>query len=130
MKGEIDFSAFSPTDYRYAVDELRDYLSDEAYVRYKAKIEAAVVRVFEKRGIVKKELCDEIVAATSNVTAAEVYEEEKKTRHDIRALVNVIRSKVSNEAKPYVHLGATSYDVVDTANALRYKDAVLNIIIP
>jgi adenylosuccinate lyase len=37
---------------------------------------------------------------------------------------------VSDEAKPFVHLGATSYDVVDTANALRYKDAVLNIIIP
>ncbi len=130
MKEEIDFSAFSPTDYRYAVAELRDYLSDEAYVRYKAKIEAAVVQVFEKRGMLKQDLCDEIVEAASNVTAAEVYEEEQKTRHDIRALVNVIRSKVSDEAKPFVHLGATSYDVVDTANALRYKDAVLNVIIP
>jgi len=130
MKEEIDFSAFSPTDYRYAVAELRDYLSDEAYVRYKAKIEAAVVQVFEKRSMLKQDLCDEIVEAASNVTAAEVYEEEQKTRHDIRALVNVIRSKVSDEAKPFVHLGATSYDVVDTANALRYKDAVLNVIIP
>jgi len=37
MKEEIDFSAFSPTDYRYAVDELRDYLSEEAFVNYKAK---------------------------------------------------------------------------------------------
>lgn len=130
MKEEIDFSAFSPTDYRYAVAELRDYLSDEAYVRYKAKIEAAVVQVFEKRSMLKQDLCAEIVEAASNVTAAEVYEEEQKTRHDIRALVNVIRSKVSDEAKPFVHLGATSYDVVDTANALRYKDAVLNVIIP
>ncbi len=130
MKEEIDFSAFSPTDYRYAVAELRDYLSDEAYVRYKAKIEAAVVQVFEKRSMLKQDLCAEIVEAASNVTAAEVYEEEQKTRHDIRALVNVVRSKVSDEAKPFVHLGATSYDVVDTANALRYKDAVLNVIIP
>lgn len=130
MKEEIDFSAFSPTDYRYAVDELRAYLSDEAYVEYKAKIEAALVRVFANRGILKQELCDEIVAATSTITAAEVYEEEQKTRHDIRALVNVIQSRVSDEAKPFVHLGATSYDVVDTANALRYKDAVLNVIIP
>jgi adenylosuccinate lyase len=130
MRKEIDFSAFSPTDYRYAVDELRSYLSEEAYVRYKAKIEAALAQVFEKRGILRKELCDEIVAATSSITAEEVYDEEKRTKHDIRALVNVIRSKVSDEAKPFVHLGATSYDVVDTANALRYKDAVLNVIIP
>jgi len=129
MKEEIDFSLFSPTDYRYAVSDLRVYLSDEAYVRYKAKIEAALAQVFASRGLLKQELCDEIVAATSTVTAEEVYEEEQKTKHDIRALVNVIRSRVSDEAKPFVHLGATSYDVVDTANALRYRDAVLNVII-
>ncbi|MBE0516523.1 MAG: adenylosuccinate lyase [Methanophagales archaeon] len=130
MNEEIDFSAFSPTDYRYAVDELRSYLSEDAYVRYKAKIEAALAQVLEKQGIVKRDLCDEIVAAASRITAEEVYEEEKRTKHDIRALVNVIRSNVSDEARPFVHLGATSYDVVDTANALRYKDAVLNVIIP
>ena len=130
MKEAIDFSAFSPTDYRCAVDDLRAYLSDEAYVKYKAKIEAALAHVFEQRGIVKQDLCDEIVAAASNVTAAKVYEEEQKTKHDIRALVNVIQRGVSDEAKPFVHLGATSYDVVDTANALRYRDAVLNVIIP
>lgn len=130
MTEEIDFSVFSPTDYRYAVGELRSYLSEEAYVRYKARIEAAIVCAFEKRGIVKRELCDEVVAAASSITAEEVYEEEKRTKHDIRALVNIIRSKVSDETKPFVHLGATSYDVVDTANALRYKDAVLNVIIP
>jgi adenylosuccinate lyase len=130
MKEEIDFSAFSPTDYRYAVADLRAYLSDEAYVTYKAKIEAALAQVFASRGLLKQELCDEIVAAASDVTAREVYEEELKTKHDIRALVNVIRSQVSDEAKPFVHLGATSYDVVDTANALRYRDAVLNVIIP
>jgi adenylosuccinate lyase len=130
MKEEIDFSAFSPTDYRYAVDELRAYLSDEAYVTYKAKIEGILAQVFATRGLLKQDLCDEIVAAASTVTAKEVYDEEQKTKHDIRALVNVIRSRVSDEAKPFVHLGATSYDVVDTANALRYRDAVLNVIIP
>ena len=130
MKEEIDFSAFSPTDYRYAVDELRDYLSEEAFVRYKAKVEAAVARAFERRGILKAGLCDEIVEAASKVKAEEVYEEETRTKHDIRALVNVIRSRVSDEAKPFVHLSATSYDIVNTANALRYKDAVVNVIIP
>jgi adenylosuccinate lyase len=130
MTEEIDFSAFSPTDYRYAVEELRAYLSDEAYVRYKAKVEIALARFFANRGLLKQNLCEEIIAATQTVTAAEVYDEEQKTKHDIRALVNVIQRRVSDEAKPFVHLGATSYDVVDTANALRYKDAVLNVILP
>ena len=104
MKEAIDFSAFSPTDYRYAVDDLRAYLSDEAYVRYKAKIEAALAQVFAARGLLKKDFCDEIVAAASKITAAEVYEEEQKTKHDIRALVNVIQRGVSDEAKSFVHL--------------------------
>jgi len=130
MEEEIDFSAFSPTDYRYSVAALREYLSDEAYVQYKAKVEAAVASVFEHRGILKSELCDEIVDAASKVTAEAVYEEEQHTKHDIRALVNVIRRRVSDEAKPYVHLSATSYDIVDTANALRYKDAMKHVIIP
>lgn len=34
------------------------------------------------------------------------------------------------EAKPYVHFLATSYDIVDTANALRYKDATYKVILP
>jgi adenylosuccinate lyase len=129
MKEEIDFSLFSPTDYRYAVSDLRAYLSDEAYVNYKAKIEAALAQVFASQGLLKQELCDEIVDATKAVTAKEVYDEEQKTKHDIRALVNVIRNRVSDEAKPFVHLGATSYDVVDTANALRYREAVRKVII-
>jgi adenylosuccinate lyase len=130
MTNETDFSAFSPTDYRYAVEDLRAYLSDEAYVRYKAKVEVALANVFAKRGLLKRELCDEIAAAAADLTAEEVDEEEQKTKHDIRALVNVLQRRVSKEARPFVHLGATSYDVVDTANALRYKDAVLNVIIP
>lgn len=130
MNEEIDFSAFSPTDYRYAVPELREYLSDEAYVKYKAKVEAALACVFAKKRILTSDLSDEIVAAALDVTAEEVYKEEKKRRHDVRALVEVIRSRVSDGARPFVHLSATSYDIVDTANALRYRDAVTDVIIP
>jgi adenylosuccinate lyase len=130
MTNETDFSAFSPTDYRYAVEDLRAYLSDEAYVQYKAKVEVALADVFVNRGLLKRELRDEIAAAAADLTAEEVDAEEQKTRHDIRALVNVLQRRVSKEARPFVHLGATSYDVVDTANALRYKDAVLKVIIP
>lgn len=37
---------------------------------------------------------------------------------------------MSDVAKPGVHRFATSYDIVDTANALRYKDALNRVIIP
>ncbi|MCJ7633268.1 lyase family protein [Candidatus Bathyarchaeota archaeon] len=124
------YSLFSPTDYRYGVKALEPYLSEEAYVRYKAKVEIALVQVLAKRGLCSNKIAEEIAQAAREVTANEVYAEEERIKHDVRALVNVIRSRVSEEAKPYVHATATSYDIVDTANALRYKDSVSNVIIP
>ncbi len=124
------YSLFSPTDYRYGVRELQPYLSEEAYVHYKSKVEAALVRELASRGICSREVADEVRRACDSVAAAEVYTEEERIKHDVRALVNIIRSRVSDSAKPFVHLTATSYDIVDTANALRYRDAVQNVILP
>src|SRR3989344_4771252 len=124
------FDLTSPTDFRYGVEELRPYLSEEAFVRYKSRVETALAQVLAERRVIKQEYADEIVKASQEVTAAEVYVEEEKTRHDIIAQVNMIRKRVSDGAKTAVHRTATSYDIVDTANAWRYKDAFNNVIIP
>jgi adenylosuccinate lyase len=117
-------------DYRYFVRELAPYLSEESFVRYKSRIESALAKVLARRGIISKKSAEEILKASKEVTAKEVYEEEERTGHDIIALVNVIRSKVGAEAKTGVHRTATSYDIVDTANMLRYRDAFNNVILP
>jgi adenylosuccinate lyase len=127
----VQFSElFSPTDFRYGVNELKPFLSEESYVKYKARVEAALASQLAKEGICSRVVANEIAKASESVTAKEVYEEEARIKHDIRALANCIRNKVSEQAKPYVHLGATSYDIVDTANALRIKHAVLRVIVP
>ncbi len=105
-------------------------MSEQAYVSYKAKVEAALARQLARSGICSNSVASEIERACQNVSAMEVYAEEKVIKHDVRALANVIRRKVSDKAKPYVHLTATSYDIVDTANSLRFKDAVSNVILP
>jgi len=124
------FDNFSPTDYRYFVEDLKPYLTERAFIKYKARVEAALVKVLAKFKIISREIAREIVQAADSITAEEVYEEEKRIKHDIRALVNCIRNRVSLKARPYIHFLATSYDIVDTANALRYKDASLKVIIP
>ena len=121
---------FSPTDFRYQVRHLLPYLSEESYVGYKARVEAALAEQLYRSRLCPREAAEEIVRASKEVTAEEVYAEEARIKHDIRALANVIRNKVSDEAKPYVHLTATSYDIVDTANALRYRDAIREITLP
>jgi adenylosuccinate lyase len=112
------------------VKELDQYLSVEGYVKYQAIVERALAETLAKYGVCSASVAAEIAEASKNVTASEVASEERRVRHDIRALVNVIQRKISDEAKPYVHLSATSYDIVDTANALRYREAIESIIIP
>ncbi|MFH0928397.1 MAG: lyase family protein [bacterium] len=122
--------ALSPLDNRYYSEELARYLSDEAFIRYKLMVEVALVQALFGRKFCSEAVWQEVEAAAAAITPPEIYAEEEKTRHDVRALVNCLRNRVSPEMKPYVHLFATSADIVDTANALRYRDAVRQVLIP
>jgi adenylosuccinate lyase len=124
------FDCVSPIDYRYGDEEAKTYLSERAFVRYKLQVEVALVHELCRRGVCSGAVADEIERATSQVTCQEVYEEEDRIHHDIRALVNCIRARVSDEAKPIVHMAATSYDIVDTANAMRFQDVVTHVFLP
>jgi len=130
------FDAISPLDYRfYGGDaklyaELHPYLSEEAAIRYKARVEGALAQAMAQQGLCSERVAASIERACRDIDPAEVGEEESRTLHDVRALVNVIRERLPDEAKPFVHLGATSYDIVDTANALRYRECVEKVLVP
>ncbi len=123
------FDSFSPTDYRYNVEALKPYLSEKAFIKYKAKVESSLVRILAERGFCSQEVAREVELASREIDVDDVYREEERIKHDIRALVNILRNKVSDEAKPFIHAMATSYDIVDTANALRYRDAVREVLL-
>lgn len=130
------FENISPLDYRYygrdkeAVKLLGKYLSEEARIKYQARVEAALAKALAKNRICTPKIANEIVRACEKVKAGDVYAEEDKIKHDVRALANVIRKKVSKNAAPYVHFTATSYDIVDTANSLRYKEFTEDVLLP
>lgn len=130
------FDAISPLDFRFYGGDaalygaLHPYLSEDAAIRYQARVEAALARVLAEEGICDAAAAEAIAAACAAVGAPEVAEEEARTRHNVRALVNVIRARVPEGARRFVHLGATSNDILDTANALRYRDCVEMVVLP
>jgi len=124
------YDSISPIDYRYWSKDVAHYLSENGYTRYKLKVEAALVRVLYARGICDSNILEEVEKACEQITTEEVYSEEEKTKHDIRALVNCIQRKVSERAKSYVHMTATSFDIVETANAARYRDVTTEVLLP
>jgi adenylosuccinate lyase len=129
------FENISPLDHRYSLREeeynqLSLYLSEKANIKYQAEVELALVKTLVKRGICPEKAINEVKQAISEITPEEAYLEETRTRHNIRALVNCIQKRVSAEVRPYIHFTATSYDIVDTANALRYQEVTKELIIP
>jgi len=40
------------------------------------------------------------------------------------AVTRALAEKCKGDAGKYIHLGATSYDIVDTANALQFADSL------
>jgi len=130
------FDNISPLDYRYygrnapTKEKLKPFLSEEGAIRYLAKVEAALTRTLAKKGICSKAIADEVDKASKQVTAQEVYIEEDRIKHNIRALANSIRKRVSEEAKPYVHFTTTSHDIICTADAARFKDFSNEVLIP
>ena len=130
------FDTISPIDSRFyggdanLYKSLHPYLSAAATIRYQARVEGALAQAMADAGICDRATADAIARAADRILPQEVAEEETKTRHDVRALVNVIRAQVPDDAKRFVHLGATSYDIVDTANALRYRECIERVVVP
>ncbi|MGN0728098.1 lyase family protein [Treponema sp.] len=131
------FENISCIDHRYSLSEasvfsgLSKYISEEASIRSCALCEAALVKSHLK---LRNSLTDETAALLDRIAAeidpAEVYAEEEKTRHNIRALVNVMKTKAPADIGPLVHLGATSVDILDTALSCRMRDVTKNVVLP
>ena len=131
------FKNISPLDHRYYLsnrelfDNLSLYLSEDASIRYCVKVEAALLKahIYEDPLKDRKYILDADLLE-KKVEPDEVYREEEKTQHNIRALVNTIKKYLPDEIRHFVHLGATSVDILDTAASLRIKDAAHKVIIP
>jgi adenylosuccinate lyase len=114
-----------PLDFRYGRKEIKKVFGETSKLQYLLDVEAALARAHAAVGNISKKAADEISkkASVKYVTVKRVNEIEKETRHDIMAVTKALSEVCSGDAGKYVHLGATSYDIVDTANALQFAHA-------
>lgn len=125
-----NFNAIDPLDSRYYDAEFARYLSEESRIAYQAHVEAALGHNLADFGLCTTKVASQIEIAAHKVTAKNVFLEEKHTKHDIKALVNCIKSRLKPDAAAYVHFGATSYDIVATAAALQLRDFTNAVALP
>ncbi|HEX9409763.1 MAG TPA: adenylosuccinate lyase [Methylomirabilota bacterium] len=102
---------------RYSRPEMARLWSQDAKYEAWLKVELAVCEVYAKRGIVPAEALGRIKAA-ARVSASRIDEIEATTRHDLIAFLTNLEESIGADSR-YVHIGMTSSDVVDTAQALQ-----------
>ena len=117
---------------RYALPEMWDLWSEGEKFRMWAKVEWAVARAQEDLGVIPKVGLSESLKKLLEdddlwkEVPKLVEERERVYDHDVLAFLGVIEERLERGGN-YLHFGMTSSDVVDTANALRMRRALLLI---
>jgi adenylosuccinate lyase len=100
------------------------------YLDYCLQVEVALLRVLARGGLFAPGLADDAAQAARKVTLADLEEEERRVHHDLKALLNVWSRHCPAPVRPFLHLGATSYDILSNAHLLRLRRGVHELALP
>jgi len=110
-----------PIEFRYYSEEMRALFTEEAKLQNWLTVEAALARAHAGLKHIPQAAADEITrkATLKEVKLDRVKAIEAEIQHDLMAMVRALTEVCGAEAGKYVHFGATSYDIEDTALALQ-----------
>ena len=114
----------------YARGGVAAEVDDHAWVQAMLDVEAALARAGASEGLVPQEAADTIVSAcdATSFDAAALGRQAAHSATPVVPLVRALREVAGEEAAAYVHHGATSQDVLDTAAMLVAKRALLPLL--
>ncbi len=104
---------------RYKSDEMDRLFSEQFKFECFLKVEILAAKAFSELGLIPSEDIKALEEKAS-FDIKRIEEIELITHHDVVAFTRAV-SETLGEEKKWVHYGLTSTDVVDTANAYRFK---------
>ncbi|MHA1985908.1 MAG: adenylosuccinate lyase [Promethearchaeota archaeon] len=121
----MDHKFINPIETRYRT-EIANLFTEEKKLENWLKVEAVLAEVHAELGNIPKEAADEInrKANLKYVKLERVKEIDMEIHHDLMAMVKSLAEQCEREAGKFIHLGATSYDIEDTATALQLREAL------
>ncbi len=137
-------NAISPIDgrYRNKVNQLTNYFSEEALIKYRVKIEIEYFIALCRIPLPQLKVVDSAVFTDlrkiytdfSTEDAQKIKEIESVTNHDVKAVEYFIKELFDtlnlSAHKEFIHFGLTSQDINNTAIPLSIKDAIENVYFP
>ncbi|HJK01170.1 MAG TPA: adenylosuccinate lyase [Methanocorpusculum sp.] len=115
--------AIHPIDYRYGTPEMLKIWSEEYRFSCLIRAEIALAQAEAEVGMIPKEDAQVIKKHALSASLARAKEIEIEINHDTMAMIKAI-SEVCGDAGRWIHYGATSNDILDTATGLQLKDAL------
>src|SRR5689334_12518307 len=100
--------------------------SPEAHVRGMLAFEAALARAEARAGVIPQEAATIIAASCreERFDVAALFQEAVLAGTPAIPLVRMLTARLEGEAQRFVHWGATSQDVIDTALMLQIRDGL------
>ncbi len=120
----IDSTLFSSM---FRLPEVAEQFSGRQFVRYMLDVEAALATVQGQLGVIPIEAAEQIVSGAAEVTVnlEQIHTETEKAGVPVIELVRQLRTHVGEEAADYVHWGATTQDIMDTACVLQLREVIM-----
>jgi adenylosuccinate lyase len=115
--------AIHPIEYRYGTPEMRAVWSEENRFACIVRAEVALAYAGSEFGLVPPVAADIIRESASRARLSRAKEIEAEINHDMMAIVKAIAEECG-EAGGWIHYGATSNDILDTATGLQLKESL------
>ncbi len=110
----------------FSTPHMREIFDDLAIVQNILDFEVALAQTQAEMGIIPKEAAEEITkkAKVENLDIDRIHERVKKVGHSLVPILEEFESICDNEYGEYIHLGATTQDMIDTAFIMAMKKGV------
>jgi len=123
MDADMISTNICPLEWRYGSKEIREIFSLRNIVKTYIKVEAALMAGLVEAGLAPRGCVEVLEKCSEDIEVKEVYELERVLGHDIASLTYLLGERCGS-CGGYVHLGATSYDIVDTTWALLLREGL------
>ena len=111
-----------PIDYRYGTKEMKRIWSEESRIKRMIRVEIALLKALAKLGYLSEESVKKLAERARRISPERVKEIEAEIKHDVMALVRAIAEVAEDDR--WIHFGATSNDIIDTAVATQLRDSI------
>ena len=139
-----ELKSISPIDgrYRSKVDDLAQYFSEAALIRYRTRVELEyLIALTQQEGLGLRSLTEAELTSLRSIykdfsfdDAINVKAKESVINHDVKSVEYLLKDKLSDtsleDLKEWIHFALTSEDINNLSYALMISEAVNQVMLP